>query len=1019
MSDLFKNNPYWEDLNVLEVNREKARAAYIPYADAASAKSGVRGRSPYYQTLNGNWKFQYHETVHAVEDGFYAEGADVDGWDDLLVPSCWQLKGYDQLHYTNVNYPFPCDPPFVPDANPAGLYVRDFNVREPWSDKRQYIVFEGVNSCFYLWVNGQFVGYSQGSRVPAEFDLTDYLRPGSNRLAMMVLKWCDGTYLEDQDAWRYSGIFRDVYLLAREQSHVSDVFARQQLAEDYRSAQLVVELETKGSGPVGTKAELLDAGGKVVASALGAVDGQGSLVLSLDQPTLWNAERPYLYQLLVYGGGEVIRFPVGFRRIAIEGGVFRINGQAVKLKGVNRHDSHPELGQTIPVAHMRQDLELMKQHNVNTIRASHYPNDPRFLDLCNEYGFYVIDEADLECHGMGIAESWADGAVHKLSANPDWRPAFIDRARRMVERDKNQPCVIIWSMGNESGYAENHIAMAEWTKGRDDSRPIHYEGAAPINKGLDNDDCLDMVSRMYASPAEMKAYGEDESLNKPVFLCEYSHAMGNGPGDLQDYWELIYRYPKLMGGCVWEWCDHGIATVTADGKPFFAYGGDFGDKPNDGNFCIDGLVTPDRIPHTGLLELKQVIAPVRIDGHDLQSGVVRIANLYDFIDLSHLAIRWKVEQDGKILQQGTVWQLEAGPHGEQLLQLPYNFPPKGAGSQLLTLSCWTKEETIWAEAGHEIMFKQFELAAAASEEQPAEALTDSAMHWPVQAAENDKQLTIEGFDFRYVFDLQGGAFVSLHKNGVPMLAAPSAISIWRAPTDNDMQEKKLWTDQGLDRAQMKVYGAEWSLSGDQTVKIAVQFSLGGYIRHPYLHGEVLWSIGSSGVIELSVNVKVREDLTFLPRFGLRLTMPEGMEQVEYAGYGPHESYIDKRQSVRKGVYRLTVDEMFEDYIMPQENGSRYGTEWSVVTNALGMGLAFHAPEAFSFHAGHFTPEDLTAALHSHELKKRKETIVHLDYAMSGVGSASCGPQLLEQYQLNEKQFEFKLGIIPVFQEDEK
>ncbi|KZE72832.1 glycoside hydrolase [Paenibacillus elgii] len=1010
---MFTSNHIWQDPNVLHINRQEARASYIPYADTESAKTGQRGRSPFYQTLNGNWKFRYLPSVHQAEDGFYLEHADVSGWDDLLVPSCWQVSGYDQLHYTNVNYPIPCDPPYVPDDNPVGLYVRDFHLQEQWAAKDKTIVFEGVNSCFYVWVNGAFAGFSKGSRVPAEFDLTGNLRTGRNRIAVMVLKWCDGTYLEDQDAWRYSGIFRDVYLLARDRSHVRDIFAKQELSEDFNSARLLVEIETKGSDGVDVQVELRDPAGHVAATGGKTVQGKDAVALTVEKPQLWNAEQPHLYQLYVLGGEEVIRLPIGFRKITIADGVFAINGRPVKLKGVNRHDSHPELGQTIPVAHMIKDLKLMKQHNVNTIRTSHYPNDPRFLELCSEFGFYVVDEADLECHGIGIAEDWADGASHHLSADLDWRAAFVDRAVRMVERDKNHPCVIMWSMGNESGYAENHMAMAAWTRARDDSRPVHYEGAAPVYQGHADVSGLDVESRMYASPAEIEAYARDAGQAKPLFLCEYSHAMGNGPGDLKDYWDVIYRNSKLMGGCVWEWCDHGMKTVTPEGIPYFAYGGDFGDMPNDGNFCIDGLVTPDRIPHTGLLELKQVIAPIRIEQYDLKAGKLKITNLYDFTDLSHIALRWKLEQDGRMLAQGTVWQLDAAPHAELIVQLPYAWPERSEGQMLLHLSCWLKEETRWAEAGHEVMFRQFEEGQAAA---PCSSKEDAPPF--VQVGETGGLLTIEGVDFRHTFDLRAGAFVEISKHSVPMIAAPTAFNIWRAPTDNDMQVKKKWLAQGLDRAGCKVYRAEWQHPDEQTVEIRVNFSLSGYIRHPYLHGEAVWRIDGKGAIALHVRVNVRENLPFLPRFGLQLTMPAGMEQVEYAGNGPHESYIDKRQSVKKGRYAMTVDEMFEPYIKPQENGSRYDTAWATVANALGMGLLFQGEKSFSFQAAHYTPQDLTEAAHNHELVRRKETIVQLDYKMSGVGSNSCGPELGEPYRFDEKAFDFAVTLIPIFKEDD-
>lgn len=1005
----------WQDPSVLQLHREEPRAYYIPYGDAESSKAGKRGRSPYYRTLNGNWKFRYHESVRQVEERFYEDGADLSGWDSLLVPSCWQTNGYDQLHYTNLNYPIPCDPPFVPDENPAGLYVREFNLPDAWDGKKKYVVFEGVNSCFYLWVNGTFIGYSQGSRVPAEFDLTKALRPGTNRIAVMVLKWCDGTYIEDQDLWRYSGIFRDVYLLARDEVHVRDVFLRQELSPDFGQAVLRAELDAAG-GSLPVAVELRDAEGRTVASGSAEANGQAAIELKIDAPTLWNAEQPYLYRLYVKSGTEVLSFPVGFRRIEVaEGGVFTVNGVAVKLKGVNRHDSHPELGQTIPLNHMIQDLNLMKRHNVNTIRTSHYPNDPRFLDLCDEYGFYVVDEADLECHGIGAADHWKEGSFHTLTNHPDWREAFLDRAKRLVERDKNHPSVIIWSMGNESGYGDNHIAMQRWTRERDRSRLVHYEGAAEGYKGSTDVDSLDLESRMYASVQYMEEYGRDGTKTKPLFQCEYSHAMGNGPGDLQDYWDVIYKYPNLMGGCVWEWCDHGVLTQAADGTPFFAYGGDFGDQPNDGNFCIDGLVSPDRKPHTGLLELKQVIAPVKIEAENADEGLFRVHNLYDFTGLSGLYLTWKIESNGSLAQQGQVWELEAAPHGSQTIRLP--IAGASSSERVLTFSVRAKNETSWAEAGYELAFAQFVLATDAATAGAAPAPSTAAAP-SVRASLQGDLLTVTGFDFRHVFDLGQGAFVSLTKHEVEMLAAPVKFAVWRAPTDNDRNIKLKWTDEGYDRAKMKVYDAKWSQTGDSVVEIDVVFSLGGYIRYPILKGEAKWRVDGTGQVTLNAQVRVREELVFLPRFGLQLTMPAGTEEIEYRGFGPHESYIDKRRSVRKGTYLTTVDGMFEDYVRPQENGSRYGTEWAIASNAQGMGLAFSGPAPFSFNASHFSPEELTASAHSYELKKSKLTYVHLDYKMSGVGSNSCGPELLEPYRLDEKEIAFEIAIKPVFKEDE-
>jgi beta-galactosidase len=995
---------YWEDLNVLEVNREQPRAYYIPYKDTEAALSKKRGKSPFYQTLNGSWKFKYHSSIKCVEDGFYNEATDVSNWDNLIVPSCWQVKGYENCHYTNSNYPFPCDPPYLPNENPVGAYVREFNVSDTWDDKSKYIVFEGVNSCFYLWVNGSFVGYSQGSRIPAEFDISSYVRSGKNKMAVMVLKWCDGTYLEDQDLWRFSGIFRDVYLLARDKHHVRDVFNRQYLSEDFKAASLKCEVETLGNCEV--RIELKDAEGKLVAQGNALVNGKGTIELTVENPVLWNAEVPYLYKLYVYSGEEVIFFNTGFKKVEVNDGVFMINGKAIKLKGVNRHDSHPELGQTIPVNHMIKDLITMKRHNVNTIRTSHYPNDPRFLDLCDEYGFYVVDESDLECHGGANA-----GDFHMLTKDPAWEKAFVDRVQRMVERDKNHACIFMWSMGNESGYGVNHIAMAEWTRSRDNSRLVHFEGAAPHYEGHEYTDCFDVESRMYASVEYMEQYALNEENKKPLFQCEYSHAMGNGPGDLKDYWDVIYKYPKLMGGCVWEWCDHGIKTQNAEGKDFYAYGGDFGDKPNDGNFCLDGLVYPDRRPHTGLLELKNIIAPVNIEAVDLKKGSIKVTNLYDFADLAGLGLTWKVEKDGVTVQQGYIKDLTTAPHASEVVELGYSLPEKCSSRYYLTVSFVQNKDTFWAEKGYEVAFTQFELPVEKSE------VTENKMINPITVEQKDNMVTIEGFDFYHVFDLFEGNFTKITRNYVDMICGQPKFNIWRAPTDNDRYVKLKWMQEGYERAVMHVYDAKVTDSSETSVEITVDFSLGGYIKLPVLHGKAVWTVDGSGEITLKVKANVREGLVFLPRFGLQLVMPEGTEEVEYFGYGPHESYVDKRHSVKKGKYLTTVDGMFENYLMPQENGSRFGTEWAIVSNEQGMGLKFTSCSEFSLNAAHYTAEDLTEAGHPYELKRRKETIVNIDYKMSGVGSNSCGPELLPQYRFDEKEFEFEVKIMPLFKED--
>lgn len=1000
---------YYEDLTVLHKNRAPLRAYYVPFPDEETAKASKRGASPYYLNLNGSWYFQYKPSLAQADGSFFQPGYDCSGWDRLTVPSCWQTEGYDQLHYTNANYPYSFDPPFVPTDNPVGTYIRKFLLPEDWAGKDTFITFEGVNSCIYLWVNGRFAGYSQGSRMSAEFDISALLQPGENTLGAAVLKWCDGSYLEDQDMWRFSGIFRDVYLLSRPKTRIWDVFCRQSIEEDFQKAVLSCEITAQGSPSV--NARLFDPTGKLVSQAQGKITEAGTLVLEVEKPVLWNAEHPALYDLYLETGEEILHFSVGFRKVAAEDGVFKINGVPVKLKGVNRHDSHPRLGQTVPMAFIEKELLLMKRHNINCVRTSHYPNNPRVAELFDRLGFYVIAEADLECNGLlCIEDEFKMENYSYLGSLPEWEAAFIDRVSRLVERDKNHACAVIWSMGNEAGYHNNHAAAARWTKERDPSRLTHYENAAPRYLGIKDTSALDIESRMYATIEDMIALAENPENKKPVFQCEYCHAMGNSPGDLKDYWDAFYKHNKIMGGCVWEWCDHGIYTKTEDGTPFYGYGGDFGEWPHDGNFCMDGLVYPDRTPHTGLLELKNIIAPVALAPVDLQKGMIEVRNLYDFSSLQHLRLLWRVEQCGRLLQMGERELPAVAPHDTEKITLPYTLPEKSGQECYLTLSVVQKTDTLWSEAGYEVCFVQFPLPVAV--EQKALWRRGGSL----TLGQKEQYLTIMGFDFQYTFDLYHGAFIAAEKNGVSLLAEPTRFVIWRAPMDNDRNVKNNWMALGMHKTQEHIYRCDFRQE-EKEVVIETEFSIGSKIKRPVLQAKAVWRISGDGLLRLETQVKLGERVKFLPRFGLQWIMPEGSEEVEYTGYGPVESYIDKRHAAKMGKYSTTVDGLFENYLRPQENGSHWGTKEAAVTNLLGMGLQFLGEPDFSFNAAHYTPEELEAAAHPHQLKKREETVVHLDYKMSGSGSNSCGPQLMPPYRLEEKEFTFRLGILPIFKED--
>jgi len=1000
---MIKIEKYWEDPQSLHINCEKPHAYFIPYGTKEGADKGDRGSSEFFTNLSGVWKFKFYTSVYEVGDEFYRTNYSVKGWDDIKVPSNWQMQGYDKPNYSDSDYPFPFDPPYVPNRNPAGVYVRDFDLNI-MKGKKVKLFFEGVDSCFYVWINGVMAGYSQVSHMTSEFDVTSYVKSGKNRIAVMVLKWCDGSYLEDQDKWRLSGIFREVYIIQRDEKHIFDVFVKTEVCSNFDKSKIFCEIESSTTKKLEIRAVLTDSEGDTLAEDKACVLGRGEMIFEVPEPKLWSAETPYLYNLHLYSGQEVILIKTGIRRIEVKDSVLHINGKAVKFKGVNRHDTDPVLGQAVPVEHMRRDLILMKRHNINAIRTAHYPNDPRFLQMCDELGFYVIDEADLETHGCSSA-----GDIHLLANDPRFEKAFVDRMELMVERDKNFPCVVMWSLGNESGHGINHVKMADWLKTRDASRLLHYEGATGWGKSDLDSSYLDVYSRMYPSVDAMEELIlNDREEKRPYLLCEYSHAMGNGPGDLKDYWELIFKYERFAGGFVWEWADHAVKTSTPDGTEYYAYGGDFDDHPNAGNFCVDGLVYPDRTPHTGLLELKNVIKPVKAEPIDLKKGLVSITNLYDFLPLSHISLYWRVEKEGETVGQGGPLCLEIMSHESKTIDLNYHCPDESDGKYFLTLSYILNKDAPWAEKGHEIGFDQFEMPVRriAKKNISEENMPD------INVFPKDNIVLVKGIDFEYEFDTFLGVFASLTKKGVSLLAEPLQFDIWRAPTDNDRIIRVKWEEEGYNRISTHVYEAGIA---EKTLKKAVlssRMSLGGYGKKPVMHIDCTWNVWGSGEILLEAKALVREGLPYLPRFGLRFVMPEGFENVEYFGYGPHESYIDKHYGTKKGKYRALVDDMHENYLKPQENGSHYKTDWAAIANLKNEGLFFEGQDDFSFNVSHYSSHDLTNSTHPYKLKKRKETIVHIDYKMSGIGSNSCGPELLPQYRLSEKELNFVLKFQP-------
>ena len=1013
-----KNEPKdWQNQQVLEHNRQPAHATLVPYADLETALAGERGASPFFKLLNGEWRFLYVPSPVDIPAGFEAEEFNSEGWDSIPVPSNWQMLGYGRPNYTNVAYPYPVDPPFVPQENPVGLYRRSFDLPVAWEGRRVFLNFDGVDSAFYVWLNGQKVGYSQGSHLPSEFEITPLIRPGKNNLAVQVFQWSDGSYLEDQDMWRLSGIFRDVTLFATPGVHLRDAFIRTHFDTAFQDAVLSLGVTVKNYThvpvvPSSVVARLYDDQKHLVAEqkvcerlALGAGEESVQAVdIPVKAPRKWSAEEPNLYTLVLFLHGskdalqEVIRFNVGFRQVEAHNGQLFLNGVPIRLKGVNRHDTHPDLGHAVSLESMLTDVISMKQHNINTVRTSHYPNDPRWLDLADRFGLYLIDEADLETHGFHFT-----GDVSQISKDPAWEAAYVDRASRMVERDKNHPAVIIWSLGNESGYGPNHDAMAAWIRKADPTRLIHYEGAGDAA-------VVDIVSVMYPKVSDLIQQGQKTDDPRPFFMCEYAHAMGNGPGNLKEYWEAIYAYPRLLGGCVWEWVDHAVRQHTPDGEEWFAYGGDFGDQPNDGDFCVDGLNWPDRTPYPGLIEYKKIIAPVKVEAVDLLAGKVTILNRYAFLSLRHLDGAWFLSEGGNLLQQGRLPALEVSAGGAMDVTLPYTLPEPIAGAEYwLTFRFTLAEDTLWAARGFEIATEQFQLPLQVP---AAPALLIKSM--PSLALETSpNRAVVRGEDFSLKLDTFHGVMAEWVYQGKPLLNAGPRINLWRAPTDNDINLAKEWQSVGLDRIQHRVVNAEVLSNDPQAVTMDVEAVLGGYSLAPLFKVRYFTTLyGSGDVVIKTILTPLQDGLPPLARVGLQMRLPSSLDRLTWYGRGPHENYVDRQESALVGVYTSTVQEQYVPYVFPQENGNKSDVRWAAVTDSRGIGLLAVGLPLLNVSALHYTPEDLTHARHTYELKQRDETILSLDIVQCGLGSNSCGPGPLDKYLIDPQEITFSVRLKP-------
>ncbi|MFQ9898689.1 glycoside hydrolase family 2 TIM barrel-domain containing protein [[Ruminococcus] lactaris] len=1003
---------YYEDLRVLHENTMPARAYFIPASKRMDNLMEHREESDRMQLLNGTWKFQYFNSIYDVQEPFFEKDYDTENFDEIQVPSVWQMAGYDTHQYTNIRYPFPFDPPYVPQDIPCGTYAHTFVYHKDENAPKAFLNFEGVDSCFYVWINGSYVGYSQVSHMTSEFDITDLLRDGENSIAVLVMKWCDGSYLEDQDKFRMSGIFRDVYILKRPKQAISDYHIKTRI-EDMLAK---VEIEMKFYSPLNVKISIEDRNGAVV--ALGSIAEEGTAVLEIASPELWNTENPYLYKLILETENEVIVDHIALRKIEIKDQVIYLNGQKIKFRGVNRHDSDPVTGFTISPEQITTDLTLMKQHNFNAIRSSHYPNAPFFYEMCDKYGFMVIDEADIEAHGPFMIYRKEDTDYNrfkrwneKIADDPVWEEAIVDRVKLMVERDKNRFCIVMWSMGNESAYGCNFEKALEWTKNFDPDRITQYESARYRNYDETYDySNLDVYSRMYPALSEIQEY-LDKDGSKPFLLVEYCHSMGNGPGDFEDYFQMIQDNDKMCGGFVWEWCDHAIAHGTAEnGKTIYAYGGDHGEAIHDGNFCMDGLVYPDRTVHTGLLEYKNVYRPARVISYDKESGELMLHNYMDFDDLKdYVKISYELTQDGLVISKGKLPEVSVAPHSEGKTNLKINVPENG--KCYLKLIYHLKKELPLLDEEHILGFDEIEVSKEDAKCKLAEKwLQKTAVDSELQVNENDTQIHIKGREFAYTIDKRTALFTEMKFAGREYLNHPMELNIWRAPTDNDMYIKSEWKKAHYDKAYTRAYTTE-VVQGKHGVKITSHASVVAETVQKILDVMITWKIEAAGKIDADIEVTKDDEFPDLPRFGVRMFLDKKLSAARYFGMGPQESYCDKHQASSHGLYQANVDDLHEDYIRPQENGSHYDCEYVELNNSR-YGIVVSAENAFSFNASYYTQEELEKKTHNYELTESDSLVFCVDYALNGIGSNSCGPVVLEQYRFDDVLFRFQFTLIP-------
>ncbi len=1033
-------NNEWEDPTVIAKNKLPARATSYSFPNEKDALSGDRSSSKMI-SLNGTWKFNFVERSEDRPIDFF--NSDVSDWDDLEVPSNWEMKGYGTPIYVNAGYPFTANPPLIDRENPVGSYVRTFTIPEEWKGQRIIIHFGGVSSAMYLWINGNEVGYSQDSRLPAEFDITNFVKTGDNSVAVQVFRWSDGSYLEDQDHWRMSGLHREVLLLAQPTVAINDFFVRTRFDVNYQDALLQIRptitglndedikgwtFEAKLYSPKGEEVfeePLTKAANEIIMERYPQRDNVyfGLLEKKIESPEKWSAEKPVLYSLVLSlknAEGSIVESrstKVGFREVETKNGQLLINGKSVKLYGVNRHDHDHIGGKTVTRDDMLQDVLLLKQFNFNAVRTCHYPNDPYFYDLCDEYGLYVIDEANIETHGL----------MGYLTNQQEWHMAFADRVVRMVERDKNHPSIISWSLGNESGCGPNHAAAAGWAKDFDPTRFIHYEGAQgqPEHKdyilwGTEEYSAnrlgrkanptdpayVDVISRMYSNLEETEFIAKSPYVKRPIMLCEFAHAMGNSLGNFQEYWDLFHAYPNLIGGFIWDWIDQGILKKDENGDEFFAYGGDFGDTPNDNNFCMNGVIASDRTPKPQTYEAKYVMQPVKITAVDLGKGLIRIQNRFHFTNLNELKLHWTIKEDATQIQSGAIQSLSINPGDSKVIQIPSKgIAVKANAEYWLRLSLQLNENKKWAKSGHEVAKEQFLLpietpsVITKSKRLPKPTITDS-----------EESIKISGLGFNAEINRQSGLLTNYKKDGKQILVAPLKPYFWRPLTDND---ERGW------KAQEKI--AIWKDLPEKLIVEAVNINtenstIETELVYEKLNLKIDYRIEPSGEINIQFDLNIPNDMPEPIRVGMNMGVPTDLKNMSFYGKGPFENYSDRKGAADVDVYSGTVDQFYYNYTKPQESSNRTAVRWLSLTNSKNSGLMIAGDEPVQVSVWPYSAENIREAQHPTELVKDDKLTVNISHQLAGVGgndSWSINARPIKKYRLLEKNYQFGFKLVPL------